>query len=155
MLCRQSNSEAAQKRCPRAYHLAILRRHSALGISAPLTTMPQPRSPRRCTSPPGRNHGSGGLFGYLTSVSAELTEGNSQWPCQFITGLWQEETDEDPLAKEEISECMGRKVKAKSGMPRCERIAYLEDVPRDCQPAWRRRMLRFSEARRFWLDAKD
>src|SRR5467141_1892157 len=26
----------------------------------------------------GPNHGSGGLFGYLTPVSAELTEGNSQ-----------------------------------------------------------------------------
>jgi uncharacterized protein (TIGR03118 family) len=26
----------------------------------------------------GPNHGSGGLFGYLTAVSAELTEGNSQ-----------------------------------------------------------------------------
>jgi len=26
----------------------------------------------------GPNHGSGGLFGYLTAVSGELTEGNSQ-----------------------------------------------------------------------------
>ena len=26
----------------------------------------------------GPNHGSGGLFGYLTAVSAELIEGNSQ-----------------------------------------------------------------------------
>jgi hypothetical protein len=26
----------------------------------------------------GPNHGAGGLFGYLTAVSAELTEGNSQ-----------------------------------------------------------------------------
>jgi len=26
----------------------------------------------------GPNHGSGGLFGYLTAVSTELTEGNSQ-----------------------------------------------------------------------------
>jgi len=26
----------------------------------------------------GPNHGSGGLFGYLTAASAELTEGNSQ-----------------------------------------------------------------------------
>ena len=26
----------------------------------------------------GPNHGSGGLFGYLTAVSADLTEGNAQ-----------------------------------------------------------------------------
>jgi len=26
----------------------------------------------------GPNHGSGGLFGYLTAVAAELTEGNGQ-----------------------------------------------------------------------------
>jgi hypothetical protein len=35
----------------------------------------------------GPNHGTDGLFGFLTAVSADLTEGNAQSSRQLITAL--------------------------------------------------------------------
>jgi hypothetical protein len=49
--------------------------------SASSRTQPERRPPSPCSEPyftAGRNHGTGGLFGYLKPVSTELTVGNDQ-----------------------------------------------------------------------------
>jgi hypothetical protein len=51
---------------------------SALGMSVPTNNDPAAAPAAEIYFTAGPNHVSGGLFGYLTAVPAELTEGNAQ-----------------------------------------------------------------------------
>ena len=48
------------------------------GNVSPSNNDPVAAPAARCSFTAGPNHGSGGVFGYLTAVSAELTQGNAQ-----------------------------------------------------------------------------